>query len=309
MIRQKRVQRLGAHVRNFNPGDRVVAALRVDEGSRNRLVDAGFVEPITVGQTILPASHIGRIATLNAEGSERIHDDQPQETIYRAIEWTHEQWNGPDTETVTTIVERPYRRYPRSFIAPPSVELSVKRSNDGAIFICAPERILGENDELLIHDINLVLEIIGECELLTPGLLTPLRGNLLRLNWDVLPRGHYPWATLQELVRPKIERLAHTAKPVIEHRLEVVSRYPHEFVAIGRAGFAGYVVFGFPTLGIYVLECTHEGNATYIFGNDWEQLSQMSKAEVLSDGRHLHRLIHTRNWRQHLAELMRAHGY
>jgi hypothetical protein len=231
------------------------------------------------------------------------------ETIYRQAEWTHEQWNGPYTETVTEIVERPYQRYPRTFVPPPSVELTVRRSGDNALFVCAPERQLGREDRELIHDVNLILEIAQECELLTSNLVSPLRGNVRRLNWDVLPRGHYPWQRLQPFIRNAIEGLPDAVKPVIEHRLETVSRYPHEFVAVGKAGFAGYVIFGFPALGIHVLECTHEGNATYVFGDDWEALSKWTKAEVLEENRQLGRLIHTPRWAQRLDEVMHQHGF
>lgn len=309
MIKQGSIRTLGKHGRGFAVGGTAIAALRVDDNSCPRLIEAGFNEPIEAGQRVLPSPHLGRAAAFNAEGKEVVHDDQPMETIYRSVEWTHDQWNGPYTETVTEVIERPYPRYPRSFVEPPSVELTVRRAPDGILFVCAPERVVGQDDEKLVHDVNLVLNITGECELLAQNLITPFRGDVRRLNWSVLPRGHYPWSDLKPRIRPAIERLSDTAKPVIEHRLEVVSRYPHEFVAIGNAGFAGYVVFGFPALGIYVLECVHDGNATYVFGQDWEELSQLTKADILSERLQLHRIIHAQNWRLRLSDIMREHGY
>lgn len=309
MIRQGSIRSLGTHIRAFAAGDTAVAALRLDDNSRARLIEAGFREPIEAGQSVLPSAHLGRAAAFNAEGREIIHKDLPKETVYRSVEWTHEQWNGPYTETVTEVIERPYQRYPRTYDEPPSIELTIRQAADGQLFACASERVIGRDDEKLIHDVNLILDICGECEILAQNLVTPFRGNVRRLNWDVLPRGNYPWNDLRERIRPTIERLDDNAKPVIEHRLEIVSRYPHEFVAIGTAGFSGYVVFGFPALGIYVLECVHDGNATYIFGQDWQELSQMTKAEILGEHLQLHRIIHARNWRLRLGELMREHGY
>lgn len=309
MIRQGSIRNLGTHLRGFAEGDIAIAALRVDDNSRARLIEAGFSDPLEAGQSVLPSPHLGRTAAFNAEGREVVHDDQPLETVYRSMEWTHDQWNGPYTERVTEIIERPYKRYPRSFIEPPSIELSIRQAADGVLFVCAPERVAGRDDEKLVHDVNLVLNIVGECELLATNLVTPFRGDVRRLNWNVLPRGNYPWEHLRPLIRPTIERLSEAAKPVIEHRLEIVSRYPHDFVAIGTAGFAGYVVFGFPALGIYVLECIHDGNATYVFGRDWQELSQLTKAEILSEHLQLHRIIHARNWHLRLGEIMRQHGY
>jgi len=308
MIRQRSIRNLGRHLRGFSPGDRVIAALRVDEAVTPRLIEAGFTGPIDVGQSVLPSFHLGKTAHFNAEGKDEVHRDSPLETVYYPVEWTHEQWNGPYTETVTTIIDRPYKRRPRSFIAPPSVELTVRESRDGMRYVCAPERIVGRDDSELLHDVNLILDIANECELLGENLVSPVGARLRRLNWEVLPQGHYPWAALRPRIRPAIERLPAAAKPVIEHRLEHISRFRHDFVAIGKAGFAGYVVFAFPAAGIYVLECIHEGNATYVLGDGWEQISQMTKAEVLREGRHLHRLIHTQNWRHAVGSMMVQHG-
>lgn len=197
----------------------------------------------------------------------------------------------------------------RSFIEPPSVELAIRRSPANGLLVCAPDRQVGVDNDKLLHDINLLLDVAGECEILTQDLVSPIGRNLRRLNWEVLPRGNLPWQQLEPLLSRRIENLSESARAVVLHRLKVVSGYRHNFVAVGRAGFSGYVVFGFPELAIYVLECTHEGNATYVFGNDWEELYQWSKAEVLQDDRHLHRLIHARGWQQRLAELMRQHGY
>lgn len=309
MIKQGSIRGLGAHVRAYRPGSRLVAASRITADMVTRLVEAGFVEPMDEGQSVLPSSHFGRTAAFNAEGRDVVHRDQPMETVYRHVEWTHDQWNGPYTERVTEVVERPYQRYPRTFIQPPAIELTTRLSATGQLFVCGPVRILGRDDDALVHDVNLVLDVCKECEILSDGLVSQLNGNVRRLNWNVLPQGHYPWDVLQPHVRQAVDRLTEQAKPVIEHRLETVSQYPHQFVAIGNAGFSGYVIFGFPQLGIFVLECTHEGNATYVFGQNWEELSQMSKAEILRGDLQLHRLIHVQGWRHQLARMMRQYGY
>lgn len=309
MIKQGSIRTLGTHVRAYQAGTRLVAAVRVTAELIPRLVEAGFVEPIGEGQAVLPSAHLGRTAAFNAEGRDDIHRDQPLEVVYRPVEWTHEQWNGPYTETVTHVIERPYKRYPRTFIEPPAVELSTRLSANGQLFLCGPPRVLGRDDDALVHDVNLILDVCKECEILSDGLVSPLNGNIRRLNWSVLPQGHYPWDALRPHVRQAVDRLSEQARPVIEHRLETVSQYPHQFVAIGNAGFSGYVIFGFPQLGIFVLECTHDGNATYVFGQNWEELSQLTKAEILRGDLHLHRLIHVQGWRHQLGRVMRQYGY
>ena len=56
---------------------------------------------------------------------------------------------------------------------------------------------------------------------------------------------------------------------------------------------------------MYILECVHFGNATYVFGDDWEILSQMTKAEILNSDLQQDRLIHRENWDRSLAGLFR----
>ena len=55
---------------------------------------------------------------------------------------------------------------------------------------------------------------------------------------------------------------------------------------------------------MYVLESVYTNNATYIFGDDWEHLSQLSKAEILKDGLQDVRLIHNDNWKHDIDEIL-----
>ena len=56
---------------------------------------------------------------------------------------------------------------------------------------------------------------------------------------------------------------------------------------------------------IYVLESLIYGNATYILGENWENLSQLSKAEILNGNHHLERFVHGENWEDNLKEFIK----
>ncbi len=77
-----------------------------------------------------------------------------------------------------------------------------------------------------------------------------------------------------------------------------------EFVAIGRAGFSGYVVFGFPSKSLYILESTKTNNATYVLEDDWEYLSGLTKAEILNNRLHKERILHRENWFTEIARVL-----
>ena len=61
---------------------------------------------------------------------------------------------------------------------------------------------------------------------------------------------------------------------------------------------------GFPRLNLYICESTRYGNATYVFEQDWEELSQMTKADILSQNRQRERIVHNEGWREAIRRLI-----
>lgn len=56
------------------------------------------------------------------------------------------------------------------------------------------------------------------------------------------------------------------------------------------------MIFGFPSKSLFILESTQVNNATYVLDRNWEDLSAMTKAELLNNNLHKKRLIHRENW-------------
>ena len=79
-------------------------------------------------------------------------------------------------------------------------------------------------------------------------------------------------------------------------------------MAIGKGGFGGYFVFGFPKLDIFILESIYLGNATYVFGDDWQRLSQLTKADILNGQLHKERVIHRSGWKERIQQLLEQQG-
>jgi hypothetical protein len=55
-----------------------------------------------------------------------------------------------------------------------------------------------------------------------------------------------------------------------------------------------------------VVESAHYGNATYIFGEDWARLSQMTKAEIIEGGLHRERIIHREGWEGEMRRVLQS---
>ena len=152
---------------------------------------------------------------------------------------------------------------------------------------------------------KIALELFGECSVLRSNLEDIIRAEVRRLNWEVLPQGRMPWERLKTHVDPFVRRQRRGNRPIIERRLQTINGYGPEFVALGRAGFSGYVVFGFPEKSLYVLESVNRDNATYVFEDDWRRLSQMTKAEILDHSLQKDRVIHREGWPSRIRNILR----
>lgn len=306
IIRKTKIRTIEGNIRGVNRGDRVVVGVRDLSRFTAQLAEVGFSGALATGESLLPAS-LGPVSTFNAEGDYEVHNDQPMETAYRQAEWSWTEFRGRyDTVERSKIVEVPYKRYPRTFIPPPSVELSIKQLGSGDKVLASPIiEFIEARDTELLHIINLLLELFGECELLRQDLSPVIEARQVRLNWEILPQGQLPWAQLQHHLRPILERQPKGNRVVIDKRHQAISNYNPEFVAVGHGGFDGYVIFGFPSKRLYILESTQVNNATYILDRDWEDLSGMTKAQLLNNDLHRERLIHRENWFRELHRLLK----
>jgi len=262
----------------------------------------GFQE-IEHGETVLPLP-IGKITEFNANGRQIIDKGKPMETVYHMVEWEHEEWQGRDTRTETSYIERPYKRYPRILESPPAKELSLFITKGKKLVISEKLDISETNSDETLHYLNLFLEIFGECDVYDENLEINIK-NLKKVNWTVLPKGNLSLEILKGTIDPIISRLKDQKQRVIWHRIDVIQQNNPDFIAIGQAGFTGYIIFAFPEKRIFVLESLFEGNATYVFDEKWEYLSKKTKSEILSKSLQKDRFIHSKNWERSIRKLFR----
>jgi len=204
------------------------------------------------------------------------------------------------------LVDVPYKRYPRTFIVPPSIEITTYLMNNKEQVIISPIFELNEgNKEEIIHTINLFLEIFGECQFFAENLEEIIKLPIKRLNWRILPPGQMPWIKFKEEVKSLVNSAPKGKQAVIRYRLEKINKYKPDFAAIGEGGFRGYIILGFNQRNIYTLESLYYGNATYIFGEKWEELSKKTKAEILNQNLQADRIIHRKGWDNRIDKLLK----
>ncbi len=305
MIRGKRIRKLDQYIKGFAQGDQVVVVMRDLTSATETLKRVGFSEQLEAGESVLPSAVFGSISEFNAYGKDVPQKDQPKETAFRTIRWTWQEFHGRQRIERSEFRDVPYERYPRKHFPPPSVELQVAINPDGEKLVVAEAVDHSNGREKLLHTVNLFLELFGECELLSESLRSVIRAKVLKLNWHLLPPGKLPWKTLAPVLEPIIRENAEGNQPFVVDRLNKINGYAPEFVAFGRGGFHGYVVFGFPKKRLYVLESALHGNATYAFDENWERLSQLTKAEILDGGLQKARVIHLLSWYEKMNALLK----
>jgi hypothetical protein len=305
LISKKRIRSIGTYAKGLTLGKPVIICIDANHVDLHRAIKAGFSPLLEVGETVLPAIS-GAISEFNAVGKNILLKDLPMERVYRQGEWKWKQFSGRDNyEEKSKIVDIPYSRYQRDHINPPSLELSIVNNIAGEKLIVAPAIVFDtQNEELITHAVNLLLEIFGICELRNENLDSIINVPIKKLNWDILPQGRKPWGELKALVSPVVDKLPEGNRVVIEKRVESINVFSPEFVAVGRAGFSGYLVFGFPEKSLFILESTQTNNATYVIENNWEQLSGLTKAEILNNNLHKQRVMHRENWFKEINTLL-----
>ena len=305
IISGRRIRNIDRRLAAIGSGANIIVGLTDLDRFPNQISQLGFSANSSNGDTILPPAAFGPVSHYNAEGREIVHRDQPMETAHRQAEWHWTEWHGRyDHVERSKIVDVPYERYPRTFDPPPSVELTITTNQDAEKLLITPVTTFDRtNYHRILHTVNLLLEMFGECNIMDENLQSIHQPHLRRLNWNVLPEGRMPWEQLIVQLNPVVEREPHGNQPVIRHRLQRVNTHGPAFVAVGQGGFDGYVIFAFPERHIFILECVHFGNATYVFGENWETLSQMTKAEILSNDMQQDRLVHQENWGRRLDDL------
>jgi hypothetical protein len=304
VIKKKRIRNYAKYFGFLKEAQTFRLIVRVSDG-KGVEDKIGFSGELVAGKTILPSSDFGPISHFNAEGKEVKRKDLPMETAHRTVEWHWEQWNGRyDTIERTEFVDVPYQRYPRDFIAPPSEEIELMLMGNELVFVSRVLTNTLSEEQDSLHVVSLFLEIFGQAEIVSRDLQSFHSPEQIRLNWRILPPGEYPWEKVSKKLNQIIATLPEGNRHWAQHRVEAIRKHKPDFHAIGAGGFYGYVVYGFSSLGLYVLETIRYGNATYVFKSDWKTLSRLTKAQVLDSGSDVRRIIHHPSWTNEIEELL-----
>ena len=301
-IKGKSVRSIKKLISLADKADRVKLVCDVSDKNSEVWENLGFNKILEIGDTLMP-SCVGKTSQFNANGREIVRKDLPKENRSFSIYTSWTDWNG---DPHSGFQDRTVKAYPKQYIEAPSENLSAISINDRLYIATQETFVADENEERNLHLMNLMLECFGEFEVFDVESGHHVGTNVRRLQWDVLPAGEYPWSKAKKIVQERTKNLDDSKRMVIEHRIKTISECNPDFLAIGKGGFTGYFVYGFKSKKIFILESIHLNNATYIFDKNWEELSKMTKNQIINSKTDVayRRIIHDRRWKIKVKELI-----
>lgn len=153
----------------------------------------------------------------------------------------------------------------------------------------------------LLFNLRLLREAVGEAQIYDADLTDEDFARIQHVEWEMLPPGSGE-RVLQRLAsadRSTPERLK-----VAGERLVALDSLGHDGYIVGTGKFARYFGAKFGDR-LFVLENLEYGNALYVFTENWEQLSQLSRTELIKRrDPAVQRIPHVRGWRSALRKLI-----
>jgi len=298
-ITQTRIVNIDNVLHEFKDGDEIRIILNNANRFSDKLKIIGFNE-LDIGNSILPKI-VGNVSRYNAIGKYKLLRDKPKEEYEIDRDFTFLAYGKHE---MTKLVTYTYKRFQRQLIYAPSQEIAIILDKDGNKIVSSDIIVCNDENKLLIkHLINLFLELFGECQLVDKELISRVKTPIKKLHWNILPKGKRPWEEIKSFLEKKANISSNSKE--IYARINYINSFSPDFFGIGNGGFNDYIVLGFEEKNLYILENRHPKNATYIFDNKWEEITKLTKAEILTEELQKVRLIHNSNWKENIKQYLK----
>lgn len=288
------------YLSSYNEGEKIYIGISVDEKDTEILKKIGFSIPLEEGEHILPSPLLGKCFMENSEGIVTIHKDMEKETAYSYREWDFTDWHG-NWHTASAYI--PYKRYPRSKSSPLNIEFAIykDRNGDNLIVTSSPIEKKESNAIYFKTAINMMLALFGRFETFNSNLNKPV-SIIRRLPWELLRPGTKGMSA--EKLYSLLDSVKNTRKKMYKGDIDFLMSFNPSMAAIGDKGFQGYVVFFYSNKNIAIVESIIPDNATYVFEDDWERFSKLTKTEVLNANLQKDRIFHNDSWKSRIKEYL-----
>jgi len=281
-----------------------VLTVAVDELDRYRHAGLALSSGrIVAGDPAPPLPMLGLFARRNLDGWSEKRKDLPKER--REISSYVPSWNSGSYHSVS----RPVDAYPLEHHAAKLLTVSaavLEDLVDGALVRFRVDQPLDRSAEdfadNLLFNLRLLREAVGHAQIFDADLSDDQFARIQRVDWKLLPPGSGDQVLERLASRSPVtsERLI-----VARERLRILDRLGHDGYIVGEGKFARYfgVTFGDRLVALENLEY---GNALYVFEEKWEQLTQLSRTELIKRrDPSVHRIPHLPGWQSAVRKLVK----
>lgn len=290
-------------------GDRVVVAaiVTVNLGDIDRYFHLGLrleQGDILAGQPAPPPRSCGVRARRNLDGWQERRKDLAKEP--RELSNWAPNWHGSGHHLVSRTIEAwPVEHHSARMLtismavleSPTREQIPVRYRVDQPL-----HRDGSGFSKDLAFNLRLLREVVGDAHVYDADLTYDDFASIQRVDWELLPRGS------GEQV---LKRLASGRNPddarmqVAAERIRVLDSLNHDGFIVGAGRFARYFGAKFGAR-LVALENLEYGNALYVFEEDWETLTQLSRNELIKRrDPSVHRIPHVRGWQSVIRQLLR----
>lgn len=256
-------------------------------------------------KSIVPQPSLGKHSKKNSEGWTEIHKDMPKVTKSYSLgerpiygDWS----NGSFDLTVTRNVYQRTEHSPSNFeIVSSLIDESQDQDGEFGIFKIEVGTTMSRNDrdfeQTTLNILNLLHETVGKIDVFDIQASKLDHLSSLSVDWEIFPPGK------RDL---DIRKIVGTSRNLTDEQYhEFIDRFdtirslnPVRYIK-GLGGSSAY--FGALLKDdLIVFENIKYGNALYILYEDWQDVSKLSRTEILSGNYDYERIIHSSNWKTNL---------
>ena len=251
---------------------------------------------------VLPDPKRGTWARRNVEGWSIKREDLPKVSKT----FSHESPNFGDWSRGSHEVSVDREVYQRDFFPGygTPIKISVeRRTGDRVTLALELDRVFDglPNDEReFLFALNIFQESVGQSAVRSTDQPANSFIQSLHVEWELLPVGERD--EVLEQVRGRLSPSPDENR-VLTERMDLLLGLRPESLVTGTSHFARYFGAKFRD-DLVVFENIRWGNAIYIMFEDWEDLSQLSRTELMGSDHNFERLVHTRGWERRLRSIV-----
>jgi len=257
---------------------------------------------------LMPDETAGKYSFFNVNEREIVRKDLPM--IWKTF--TVETPNFGDWSYGSHDVSWDREVYQREYIAPKDLEIKIEKietlSGGEEYFIKFEiDCVLSDQDKSFQKDLlaclNLLQENVGLADIFETNASKEEYLATLNLDWEILPQGNADF--IYKMISSRFPANRKTQE-VLRDRIEFFNSLHPEKLIVGHGGFNRYLG-ALIEENLVIFENIRYGNAIYIMFENWEELSQRSRLELIQGtDKNFERVVHSENWKDRVIETIEA---